>query len=72
MRLLQVTNASTKANEANQQARGLAQESIHKLDEVRQDASSKIKTNVDKMDRKVEEKAAEAKGSLSGWFGGGK
>lgn len=31
-----------------------------------------MNAGVDKMDRKVEEKAAEAKGGLSGWFGGGK
>lgn len=29
-----------------------------------------MNANVDKMDRKVEEKASEAKGGLSGWFGG--
>jgi hypothetical protein len=29
-------------------------------------------TTIDKLDRKVEEKASEAKKGISSWFGGGK
>ncbi|EYE98226.1 uncharacterized protein EURHEDRAFT_400367 [Aspergillus ruber CBS 135680] len=34
-----------------------------------EDAREKLNAGVDKLDRKVEEKASEAKGGLSGWFG---
>ncbi|PLB53053.1 hypothetical protein P170DRAFT_507764 [Aspergillus steynii IBT 23096] len=64
--------AVDKAQNAQAQASGIAHDGINKLDEYRQDASSKLRTNVDKFDNAVEEKAAEAKGSVSGWFGGKK
>jgi len=47
-----------------------------KLDKLRGDAKSninagldKINSGVDQADREVEQKAAEAKGAVSGWFG---
>lgn len=43
-----------------------------KMDEIRQDARDargKISEGIDKADRTVEQKAAEAKGTVSGWFG---
>ncbi|KAJ5386102.1 hypothetical protein N7509_008643 [Penicillium cosmopolitanum] len=46
----------------------LAQDGKDKLDGIRQDARDKI----DQVDRTVEQKAAEAKGNVSGWFGGKK
>ncbi|KAI9037634.1 uncharacterized protein KD926_000120 [Aspergillus affinis] len=64
--------AVNKAQGIQSQASGLAHDGVNKLDEYRQDASSKVRSNVDKFDNAVEEKAAEAKGTLSGWFGSGK
>lgn len=61
-----------RAQSAQAQASGAAHDGMNKLDEYRQDASSKLRTNVDKFDNAVEEKAAEAKGTVSGWFGGKK
>lgn len=69
---MQKNAAIQKAQNAQSQASGLAHDGVNKLDEYRQDASSKVRSNVDKFDNAVEEKAAEAKGTLSGWFGGGK
>ena len=63
-----------KVNNARSQAKPderipeITQKAGGRLDEARE----KVNAGVDKMDRKVEEKAAEAKGGLSGWFGGGK
>ncbi|KAJ5891078.1 uncharacterized protein N7473_007306 [Penicillium subrubescens] len=42
------------------------------LDGFRKEARDQFNATVDKVDRTVEEKAAEAKGTVSGWFGGGK
>ncbi|KAJ5235257.1 uncharacterized protein N7469_004425 [Penicillium citrinum] len=46
----------------------MAQDGKDKLDGFRKDARDKI----DQVDRTVEEKAAEAKGNVSSWFGGKK
>lgn len=46
----------------------MAQDGKDKFDGFRKDARDKI----DQVDRTVEEKAAEAKGSVSGWFSGKK
>jgi predicted phage tail protein len=42
------------------------------LDGFRKEARDQLNATVDKVDRTVEEKAAEAKGTVSGWFGGKK
>ncbi|KAJ5174689.1 uncharacterized protein N7482_000566 [Penicillium canariense] len=42
------------------------------LDGLRKDARDQFNSTVKKVDQTVEEKAAEAKGTVSGWFGGGK
>ncbi|KAL1995056.1 hypothetical protein VTN49DRAFT_1243 [Thermomyces lanuginosus] len=47
-------------------------DSINKIDQVRQDTAKKLGVTVDKLDRKVEDKAAEAKSTVSSWFGGSK
>lgn len=47
-------------------------DSINKIDQVRQDTAKKLGVTVDKLDRKVEDKAAEAKSTISSWFGGSK
>ena len=53
-----------------------AQDGKAKFDELRGDAKDKfsagldkINSGVDQVDRDVEKKAAEAKGTVSGWFG---
>lgn len=38
--------------------------------EMRDDATQKFNKGVNQMDQTVEQKASEAKGTLSGWFGG--
>jgi hypothetical protein len=67
-----VNNTRTQAQDASKTATGLAHESLDKLNDVRQDASSKLKGNVDKFDKTVEQKTSEAKGSLSSWWSGSK
>lgn len=60
-------------------ARSKADEGKNKLDNLRKDAQDKIssgvdqaRSGVDQVDHTVEQKAAEAKGTLSGWLGGKK
>ncbi|KAJ5209124.1 hypothetical protein N7449_003503 [Penicillium cf. viridicatum] len=57
----------------------LGQEGKEKLDDLREEAKNKFNANrdkinssVDQIDREVEQKAAEAKGAVSGWLGGKK
>ncbi|KAJ5601836.1 hypothetical protein N7510_011370 [Penicillium lagena] len=47
------------------------QEGINKAEELRKEARQKFHEGVDKMDRTVEQKAAETKGTVSGWFSSG-
>ncbi|KAJ5240138.1 hypothetical protein N7468_004757 [Penicillium chermesinum] len=49
-----------------------AEEGKNKLGELRNEAKDKFNSGVDQVDRTVEQKAAEAKGTLSGWFSGKK
>jgi 4-diphosphocytidyl-2C-methyl-D-erythritol kinase len=65
---LQADSARSKAKEAEKGAK----ESWEKLDQIRHDTANKLGTTVDKIDRTVEEKASEAKKSVSSWFGGSK
>ncbi|KAE8146448.1 hypothetical protein BDV25DRAFT_162406 [Aspergillus avenaceus] len=65
-----VNNARTQAQQASNSASGLAQESLDKFNDVKDDASAKIKANVDKFDKTVEQKTSEAKGTVSSWWGG--
>lgn len=44
-------------------------ESKSRIGEMRDEAKGKISSGVDKVDRTVEQKASEAKGTVSGWFG---
>ncbi|KAF9889169.1 hypothetical protein FE257_007658 [Aspergillus nanangensis] len=60
-----VANAKTKATEADKKAAGVAQESLDKLNEARQDVSQKLRTEIEKADQTVEQKASEAKGTVS-------
>jgi hypothetical protein len=68
----QVNDARAKKNRLDERIPELTQEGINKAEGIRKDARQKINEGVDKVDRTVEEKTAEAKGTVSGWFGGGK
>ncbi|RAO64235.1 uncharacterized protein BHQ10_000247 [Talaromyces amestolkiae] len=67
-----VDSAHAKAKEANNRFGEGAKESLEKIEKIRQDTAKQLGTTVDKLDRTVEEKASEAKKSVSGWFGGSK
>ncbi|BCR85481.1 uncharacterized protein ACHE_20939A [Aspergillus chevalieri] len=59
-----VNNARSSAK-PDERIPEIAQQTTGKLE----DARDKLNAGVDKLDRKVEEKATEAKSGLSGWFG---
>ncbi|EED23926.1 conserved hypothetical protein [Talaromyces stipitatus ATCC 10500] len=65
-----VDSAHAKAKDANSRFGEGAKESLEKIERIRQDTAKQMGTTVDKLDRKVEEKAAEAKKSITSWFGG--
>ncbi|EAW09557.1 uncharacterized protein ACLA_037640 [Aspergillus clavatus NRRL 1] len=69
------SNARTKGK-ADERIPEIAQEGLYKIDQLRHEAATKVRAGVDEVDKKVdqfdrtvEKKAAEAKGTLSGWFG---
>jgi hypothetical protein len=64
---LQINNARSKFK-LDERIPEAAHDGKEKLDGFRQDARNKI----DQVDRTVEQKAAEAKGTVSGWFDGKK
>ncbi|KAJ6138602.1 hypothetical protein N7471_005088 [Penicillium samsonianum] len=71
-----VDDAIARARAEGKRIPEFAQEGKEKLDELRGEAKSKFNANRDKInssveqiDRDVEQKAAEAKGAVSGWFG---
>ncbi|KAL2014060.1 hypothetical protein VTN00DRAFT_1585 [Thermoascus crustaceus] len=63
-----VENARDKAR-ADGVIGNAADDSLNKIDEIRHEAARKMGTSVDKLDRKIEDKAAEAKNNIKGWFG---
>jgi len=66
----QVAREKAKPDDGN--IKQHAREGIEKIDQVRHDTARSMGTTIDKLDRKVEEKASEAKKGISSWFGGGK
>ncbi|KAJ5835164.1 hypothetical protein N7447_001190 [Penicillium robsamsonii] len=71
--------AGANVDDAIAKARAEVQEGKDKLEELRGEAKSKfnasrekVNSSVDQIDRDVEQKAAEAKGAVSGWLGGKK
>ncbi|KAL1985134.1 hypothetical protein VTN96DRAFT_8263 [Rasamsonia emersonii] len=60
-----------KAKNSNGNVRDFAKEGIDKIEQIRHETARNLGTTVDKLDRKVEEKASEAKKGISSWFGGG-
>ncbi|GIJ87606.1 hypothetical protein Asppvi_006516 [Aspergillus pseudoviridinutans] len=71
-----INNARTKAK-ADERIPEIAQDGKRKIDQLRYQAADKVRAGVDEVDKKVdqfdrtvEKKAGEAKGTLSGWFGG--
>ncbi|KAJ9482948.1 hypothetical protein VN97_g10477 [Penicillium thymicola] len=74
-----VDDAIARARAEGKRIPELAQDGKEKLDELRDEAKSKLNANRDKInssvnhiDRDVEQKAADAKGAVSGWLGGKK
>jgi len=67
---VQVAREKTKIDDDN--IKQYAKEGIEKIDQIRHDTAQSMGTTIDKLDRKVEEKASEAKKGISSWFGGGK
>lgn len=70
--LLQLETTREKAKNSNGgNVRDFAREGIEKIDQIRHETARNLGTSVDRLDRKVEEKAAEAKKGIASWFGGG-
>jgi hypothetical protein len=46
----------------------MAEDGKKRITELSEDARKRFNEGIDKMDRTVEQKAAEAKGTASGWF----
>ncbi|KAJ5551171.1 hypothetical protein N7535_000886 [Penicillium sp. DV-2018c] len=74
-----VDDAIARARAEGKRIPELAQEGKDKFEGLRDDAARKLEASrekvnarVDQVDRDVENKAAEAKGTLSGWFSGKK
>lgn len=68
----QVMNARAEARKFDDRVPEIARDTLNKVDEIRHDAAKKLNTSVDKLDKTIEDKAAEAKSGISGWFGGKK
>ncbi|KAJ5163748.1 uncharacterized protein N7500_005578 [Penicillium coprophilum] len=71
--------AGANIDDAIAKTRAEVQEGKNKLEELRNEAKNKfnasrekVNHSVDQIDRDVEQKAAEAKGAVSGWLGGKK
>ncbi|KAJ5468073.1 hypothetical protein N7475_005825 [Penicillium sp. IBT 31633x] len=74
-----VDDAIARARAEGKRVPELAHEGKEKFDELRGEAKTKFNASLDKVnhgvdqvDRDIEKKAAEAKGAVSGWFGGKK
>jgi len=66
-----VQAAQTKTRNAGEDFNKYAKEGIGRIDEIRHDTARAMEASIDKIDKKVEQKASEAKKGLSSWFGGG-
>ncbi|KAF3387491.1 hypothetical protein F1880_000348 [Penicillium rolfsii] len=64
--------ARSKAKQQLEEGKKHLEEGKKQLDGYGKEARDQFNATVDKVDRTVEEKAAEAKGTVSGWFGSGK
>ncbi|GKZ30381.1 hypothetical protein AbraIFM66950_008951 [Aspergillus brasiliensis] len=49
-----------------------AKNGMNRLEKIGRDTTSELRSGAEKLEGKVEEKTAEAKGAVSGWFGGKK
>ena len=64
----QVNNARSKFK-LDERIPEMAQNGKEKFEGLRHETREKINSSVDQADRTIEQKAAEAKGTVSGWFG---
>ncbi|KOS39865.1 hypothetical protein ACN38_g9287 [Penicillium nordicum] len=74
-----IDDAIARARAEGKRIPELAQDGKEKLDELRDETKTKFNANREKInssvnhiDREVEQKAADAKGAVSGWLGGKK
>ncbi|RAK99838.1 uncharacterized protein BO80DRAFT_503024 [Aspergillus ibericus CBS 121593] len=56
-------------DEAIDTSRHEAKNNLNRLEKITRDTTAELKSGAEKIEGKVEEKAAEAKGSISGWWG---
>ena len=78
--LFQINDLSAKTHEADKTIAAKASQAESKLDQLKYDSAAQYdktkqeaKQSIDKFDKTVEKKAAEAKSGISSWFGfGGK
>ncbi|KAJ5888526.1 hypothetical protein N7495_008567 [Penicillium taxi] len=67
-----LNNARSKFNQLDERTSELAHDGKSKFSELSEEARAKFNAGVDKADRTVEKTAADAKGTVNGWFGGKK
>ncbi|KAF7719701.1 Uncharacterized protein PECH_008887 [Penicillium ucsense] len=65
-----IDNARLKANLTLDNSKQHLEEGKKQLENYGKEARDQFNSTVDKVDRTVEQKAAEAKGTVSGWFSG--
>ncbi|PYI07477.1 hypothetical protein BO78DRAFT_396344 [Aspergillus sclerotiicarbonarius CBS 121057] len=56
-------------DEAINTTRAEAKDNLNRLEKITRDTTAELRSGAEKIEGKMEEKAAEAKGSISGWFG---
>jgi len=64
------SEAGAKLDSATDKARAELAKAEGKLDAYRKEASADAMKKIDEADRKIEQKAAQAKSGISSWFGG--
>ncbi|KUJ11988.1 uncharacterized protein LY89DRAFT_673783 [Mollisia scopiformis] len=62
--------AGAKVDSAVEKGRAELAKAEGKLDQYRKEASADTMKKIDQADKKIEEKAAQAKSGISSWFGG--
>lgn len=68
----QAETARAKAEKLEKSTADYAKDGVDKLEKVGRDTARDVNAKIDSVDESVEKKAEEAKGGVSGWFGGKK
>lgn len=66
----QVDAARAKAEEARKSAEQYSKDGKAKFEQYKKETGSSLNSSIDKFDKTVEKKTAEAKSGISSWFGG--